>query len=434
MGQTPAHALIDFLRFSDARENSRAGLGKLRERDWKPALRWLDDTGLAFYFLQKIKDSQLTDSIPPWALARLEQNFAANRERVGHMRKQFDSLNRRFNDVGVRYVVLKGNSIVPEFCPDIHLRYQADFDYLVDGESLELAKRVVVEAGYSPKAWASESSQESIFLTPETENKSLSPDQYSVRAGHAVELHLDIWDSDQFGLPPIPKLFSVHRSRTQQWNGLEFPGLSDEEAFLIQVLHACQHLFTYWLRMSCLFEIAFFLNRRVYDASLWNMVEQRVGDNLMLREFVVLITELAAKLFAAPIPQAVGVWGQEIRPATRVWIEHYAQHCAFYEVPSYELSLLPRAKLVLFLQQQYEGVSVHKNAVRNRLVKFTRFSRMAASLKDDPSLILKRAWWKRHLPLRRSVFHVTAGLRYLCEIPRWRWLNRSGSRSASTAL
>ncbi|MGA7751735.1 MAG: hypothetical protein WCB05_02860, partial [Candidatus Sulfotelmatobacter sp.] len=241
-------------------------------------------------------------------------------------------------------------------------------------------------------------------------------------------------DSDQFGLPPIPKLFSVHRSRTQQWNGLEFPGLSDEEAFLIQVLHACQHLFTYWLRMSCLFEIAFFLNRRVYDASLWNMVEQRVGHNLMLREFVVLITELAAKLFAAPIPQAVGVWGQEIRPATRVWIEHYAQHCAFYEVPSYELSLLPRAKLVLFLQQQYEGVSVHKNAVRNRLVKFTRFSRMAASLKDDPSLILKRAWWKRHLPLRRSVFHVTAGLRYLCEIPRWRWLNRSGSRSASTAL
>jgi hypothetical protein len=226
----------------------------------------------------------------------------------------------------------------------------------------------------------------------------------------------------------MPNLFSVDQTRTHQWNELSFPVLTDEDAFLLQVLHACHHLFTYWVRMSCLFEIGFFLNQRSSDTSLWNMVAQRVSDNLMLREFVVLITELAAKLFAAPIPLPVRTWGREIRPATRVWIENYARRCVFGVVPSYELCLLPRAKLVLFLQQQYEGAGVQKNTVRNRLIKFSRFSRMASSIKDKPSLILNRAWWKRHLPLRRSIFHALAGLRYFCEIPRWRWLNRASAR------
>jgi hypothetical protein len=151
----------------------------------------------------------------------------------------------------------------------------------------------------------------------------------------------------------------------------------------------------------------------------------------MLREFVVVITELAAKLFAAPIPLLVRTWSEGIRPATRVWIENYAQHCAFCVVPAYELCLFPRAKLVLFLQQQYQVACVQKHSVRNRLIKFSRLSRMASSIKDKPSLVLNAGWWKRQLFIRRSLFHSLAGLRYLCEIPRWRWLNRARMRSPS---
>ena len=263
---------------------------------------------------------------------------------------------------------------------------------------------------------------------------SRGPEQYSARAPHAVELHLDIWDSEKHGLPSMPSLFSVNRTRTHQWNGLAFPALADEDAFLLQVLHACHHLFTFWIRMSCLFEIGFFLNQRSSDTSLWNRVEQRVSDNLMLREFVVVITELVAKLFAAPIPRLVRDWGQVIRPATRVWIENYARQCAFGEVPCYELCLLPRAKLVLFLHQQYEGACVQKHSVRRRLIKFSPLSRIASSIQDKPSLILNAGWWKRQRIIRRSLFHALAGLRYLCEIPRWRWLNRARIRSYSAKV
>jgi hypothetical protein len=430
--RTPAEEIVNFLGFSGNRGHRLAGLRSFRQREWKDALSWLDDAGMAFYFLRKIKDTDSKDKIPAWVMSRLERSFAANQQRVSDMSRRFDSLNRKFNEAGIRYVVLKGLSIIPQFCPDAHLRHQGDFDYLVDAESLPKAQRIVIEAGYRPKP--SVSSQESIFLMAGTVSASRSPEQYSVRAPHAVELHLDIWDSEQHGLPEMPSLFSMNKTRIDQWNGLAFPALTDEDAFLLQVLHACHHLFTYWIRMSSLFEIGFFLNRRASDEPLWSRVEERVANNVMLREFVVVITELVAKLFAPPVPPLVEAWGQEIRPGTRVWIENYARQCAFCVIPSYELCLLPKAKLVLFLQQQYETACVQKNPARNRLVKFSRLSRIASTIKDKPSVLFNVGWWKRQLLIRRSLFHAMAGLRYVCEIPRWRWLNRARMRSASPGL
>jgi hypothetical protein len=430
--RNPGQEIVDFLSFSAASADDPTGLRNFRQRDWKQGLRWMDDAGLAFYFLRKLKQTNASDAVPTWVINRLEQSLADNQQRVDEMSRRFDSLNRKFNDAGVRYAVLKGLSLVPEYCRDANLRHQGDFDYLVDDHSLSTAQRIVVDAGYNPKP--STSSQEYIFVSPGTGVATRSPEQYSARAPHAVELHLDIWDSEQHGLPSMPGLFSVERTRIHQWNGLTFPGLTDEDAFLLQVLHACHHLFTYWIRMSSLLEIGFFLNQRASDAELWNRVEQRVGDNLMLRDFVVIITELVTKLFAAPIPRLVRAWSNCIRPATRVWIERYARHCAFCEIPSYELSFLPKAKLVLFLQQQYENTGVREHLARKRLTKFPRLSQMVSSLRNKPSLALTAAWWKRQLFIRRSLFHTLAGLRYLCEIPRWRWLNRTKMRPASPIL
>jgi len=430
MRRTPKQEIVDFFSFSSAPRDDLAGLRTFRQRDWKHALGWLDDAGLAFYFLQKIRDMNVTDSIPPWVVSRLEHNFTANRQRVGDMAQRFDSLNKQFNGAGVRYAVLKGLSLIPQFCPDACLRHQGDFDYLVDDKSLATAQRVVVEAGYIPKP--SISKQGSIFLMPGTGNASRSAAQYSARSPHAVELHLDIWDGD-LNRPRLPSLFSVNRTRTHQWDGLTFPVLTDEDAFLLQVLHACHHLFSYWIRISCLLEIGFFLKRRASDTALWDGVAQRVGDNFVLRELVVVISELVAQVFAAPLPHLVRTWGNGVRPVTRVWIENYAQDCALCELPAYEFRLLPKTKLILFLLQQYrDDMPAGKVLVRNRLIPSSRLGRIVSSVRNNPSLVLNRQWWKRQLLLRRVIFHALSGLRYLCEIPRWLWLNRDRAHSTAT--
>ena len=431
MRHSSAEDIVEFLSFSSDSCGRVDELKKLRPREWERVLRWLDDAGLAFYFLEKLKNKNATDTVPPWVMSRLDRDFVGNQQRVDYMSRRFAFLNQEFNEAGVRYVVLKGLSLVPQFCPDALLRYQGDFDYLVDEPSLLAAQRVLVEAGYSPKV--SPSSEEFIFLMPGM-GKQSRVTEYSARAPHAVELHLDIWDREMFRVSSIPRLFSVEHAQTQLWNGFAFPALTDEDAFLLQVLHACCHCFSYWIRMSCLFEIAYFLNRRSSDSSLWSRVGQRVKDNLVLRDFVVIVAELAAKLFAPPLPPLVRDWGARVRPATRVWIDRYARHWAFCEPPVQEFSIFPEAKLVRFLHQQYkDGASPGKFMVRDLVLPSSRISRIASSLKDNPSLVLDAAWWKRQLVISRSLFYVLGWLRYLCEIPRWRWRNRAYVQTTSTS-
>jgi hypothetical protein len=424
-----ADSIVEFLSFSGPGESIPA-LKRVSHRDWEGAQLWLDDTGLAFYLLQRLRDTNSADVIPSALLSRLETNFSANQGRVEDMSRRFEALNRRFDRAGVGYAVLKGVSLVPQFCPYAPLRHQGDFDYLVDARCLSRAQRVLVEAGYTPKD--SPSSQEFTYVVPAAEVPSRSGRQYSADAPHAVELHLDVWDGDLNRLPALPNLFTVERAEPHEWNGLSFPALTDEDAFLLQVVHACQHLFAQWIRMSGFFEIGYFLKRRAHDTALWSRIEQRVGESQMLREFVVLVCELAAKLFASPIPPLVQVWGTKIRSRPRVWIENYARPYAFCDLPAYQFALFPGSKLVLFLQNQYEADTTAKKVVDLKgALPLSRLSRIASSVKRNPSLVVNAAYWKRQLVVRRTIFHALAGLRYLCEIPRWLWLTRARVRSAS---
>jgi Uncharacterised nucleotidyltransferase len=425
MSRTPTEDVVGFLSFSADAQNHASQFQKFSNRQWQRILQWLDDTGLAFYFLQKLTNTNATGAVPDAVMSRLEANFAANRKRVTQMSRRFNLLNRTFQEAGIRYTVLKGFSLVPEFCPNANLRSQGDLDYLVDEQSQPLAQKLLLDAGY--RAQPSPSSQEFIFVMPGTVERSRGAGQYSAQSPHAVELHLDIWDNDYDRVEMNSSLFSLERANIQQWDGFQFPVLTDEDAFLLQVLHACHHLFTDWIRLSCLFEIGYFLNRRVSDAPLWNRVEQRVGNNSWLREFVVVISESVARLFAAPLPPLVHDWGSEIRPGVRVWIDSYSRQWALCELPVYQFSLFPIAKLARFLYQQYRDADSTKP--RDGVTARSRLSRIASSLKSDPALLLNAGWWRRQLLLRRSLFHALAELRYLCEIPRWYWRNRTRMRS-----
>jgi len=421
--QTPADTIISFLSYSSNATEGLTPLRNLPDRKWRRILTWLDEAGLALYFLDKVIQTDSTRQIPSWVISRLERCLLANQARVSELSAQFARLNQSFAAANVSFAVVKGFSMVPQYCPDASLRHQGDLDYLIDEASIGAAERIVLEAGYNLKPRTS--SQEFIFIKPGNGPPSQSQDQYSPLSPHAVELHLNMWDSDQHPLPEIPHLFSPARAQSHSWNELSFPALNDPDAFLLQVLHACQHLFTYWIRMSSLYEIGFFLNHRSSDTLLWNQVKQRVGENRIVREFVVVVSQLSAKLFAAPLPDLIQDWARETRPAVRTWIDHYSRECALCDVPAYEFRFLPKAKLVLFLQQQYVDECRDKQVLRTRLLKSTRVARMVESVKAQPSLLLNRFWWKRQLVIRRTLFHAMAGLRYLLEIPRWQWLNRT---------
>lgn len=418
-----AQSVIDLLGCSK-HISAGARFNEFTAADWQRTIPWLHDTGLALYFLQQLKDAHAIGVIPSSIIASLEGSLHANRERVKRLAAHFDVLNRNFDKAGVVYAAVKGLSLVPEFCPDADLRHQSDFDYVVSSESLARARSVLEGLGYSVQT---QTANDYLFSLPYRGFVATVKDQYNPDAPCPVELHLSLWDSNARDIFLAAPQFSVERTIERQWQGLTFRGLRDEIQFLFQVTHFFQHISSYWVRLSWLLEIAYFLNCRGADTALWMKVEQVIGGDPVRQEVVALVAMLAQTFFAAPLPLPLARWS--LRPSVRVWIEKYSRSWAFGNNQVHTFTLWPTAKLTLFLLQQYAPDP--KQFVASRLFPSQRLKHLVQNLTAEPGRLLDQRFRRRQRLGTRAMFHLAANLRYVFEQLRWRYLNRAAWSAGS---
>ena len=412
-------ALVDRLALSDASPKSLLNTREFKAREWDRAADWLRDSGIALYFLQRLKDTNSSEVVPPRILDRLQANYDLNRQRIASMANAFSVLNQKFNNAGVRYAVVKGFSLVPDFCLDPCLRVQSDLDYLIDEESFGRAEEIVLHAGYS---WTHRVGHE-VMYSPSSLRKARSEeDQFRPDVLHTIELHLGIVDTEH-DLPLGERPFVTQSVKRSTWNGSTFYALQEEEGFLLQVRHAFIHLVNYWPRLSWLFEIGHFLKCKVNDNEFWARLEQTIGDNAVLRDVVVVVAELSAQIFRTPLSSTLRDWSETLRPGARVWIENYGREWILAAAPGAIFRPFSPSKLVLFLHQQFmsDEASQAKSS-RVWLLHPPRLKRVVGSIRKKPLLMIdSHYWW-------RGLFHANSGLRYLLEVPRWRYLNRRALR------
>jgi hypothetical protein len=209
---------------------------------------------------------------------------------------------------------------------------------------------------------------------------------------------------------------------------MRFPALYEEDAFLLQILHVLQHLLAGCIRMCWLYEIAYCFRRQANDTLFWQRVERRAEADAMLPQFVTIIAGLATQFFHAPLPAIVQTWKMDLRPSVKVWLENYGVRVAFEKVPVYELGLFPTSKLVLFLHRQFlHDEKRRRHFMRRRLLPWTRPASVVRSVRERPAVFFDSQWRHRQFMFHRLAFHAGSGLRYLCEIPRWLWLNRKNA-------
>jgi hypothetical protein len=80
-------------------------------------------------------------------------------------------------------------------------------------------------------------------------------------------------------------------------------------------------------------------------------------------------------------------------------------------------------------------VKRRRNIMRRRLLPWKRAVRRVRRICEPPSLLrgsqlggllsAVSSRWRKQFVFHQFVYHAGSGLRYLCEIPRWWWLNRS---------
>ena len=229
------------LTFCDPLPEQCARLENLSERQWQKLLRWLDFSGLALYFLDRMIELRRSDVLPDGVMAHLQQNLHDNVERTRGMAAESVAIQQEFQGADLLYATLKGFSLCPEPVLKAELRHQFDLDFLVAEESAPEARRILERRGYrlyaiSGKSWEFKINEMPVFALR---------DLYKDSPGRAVELHIEAQSAG-------PRLLG--RIERRDFHGIRMPVLSPVDLFLGQGLHVYKHVYSEFSRAAHLLE------------------------------------------------------------------------------------------------------------------------------------------------------------------------------------
>jgi Uncharacterised nucleotidyltransferase len=403
------------LAFCDPLPERCARLRRLSGNEWRALLPWLDTSGLALYFLDRVIELQLCDMLPFDVLTRLQQNLTDNTERMRGMIDESITIHRDFQSAHLSYATLKGFSLWPHSVPKPELRSQLDLDFLIAEKSVPEARRILERRGYHLHAVSGRSWE---FKTNEIPGTSLK-DLYKNVSYRCVELHVEA------NLQGQPSLLA--RTGKRDFHGIYMPVLSPVDLFLGQGLHVYKHVCSEFSRTAHLLEFRRHVLARREDNSFWRELQSIAENHPRAALGLGLVTLLITHVMGDFAPEPLTHWTAHRLPnSSRLWIEMYGARSVFASFPG--------SKLYLLLQRELESASVPANRTRRQVLFPLRLppAITQASLNDSLSVRIRRYRIQLRFIVFRLRFHIVEGLRYTWESFCWRRrMNRLARRGIS---
>jgi hypothetical protein len=370
-------------------------------------VHWLDISGLALYFLDRIIQLELCDWLPADVFARLRQSLIDNTERTHGMIAESIAIQQEFQEARLSYATLKGLSLWPRSVPKPELRSQFDLDFLVAEEAVQKARNILERRGYrlytvSGRSWE--------FKLNERPGVTLK-DLYKASPSHAVELHVE--PSVQ-GRPSL-----LERVDTRELHGVVMPVLSPVDLFLGQGLHVYKHVCSEFSRAAHLLEFRRHVLARRNDNNFWSDLQSTANENPRASLGLGVVTLLVTRVMGDFAPEALTNWTVRRLPASaRLWVEIYGSRAV--------VGNFPGSKLYLLLQRELEAAGVPaKRSLRQSLLPSRLPPPVIRAFPNERfSARLGRYRTQIQFVLFRLHFHIREGVRYRWELRRWRHLLR----------
>jgi len=390
------------LTFCDG-EDAGSSLQQFSGNDWKRSLHWLDTSGLALYFLDRITQLGQRETLPPAILSRLQQNLTDNTVRTAAMMAELAAIHHSFQTAGLSYALLKGFSLWPVSVPKLELRSQLDIDFLMAEKCAPAASAILKARGFglhaiSGRSWEFKAGSDSEYSMK---------DLYRATPQRAVELHLE---DRNIGAASL-----LARTDTLYLHGDAIPVLSPVDLFLGQGLHLYKHVCSPCSRIAHHIEFRRHIIARYHDDAFWSALRNLAEANPRAPAALGLVTLLISHIMGDFAPAAFTCWTVDRVPAdARRWVEIYGQRTV--------LASFPGSKLYLLLQQAMEQAGVPaKRSLREALIPRGLPPAISHGIEGE-TLPMRFRRHRKQLQyiFARFRFHVVEGLRYVWESAQWR--------------
>jgi len=396
------------LSFCDPLPDKCLQLVGLSSQEWMRLLEWLDISGLALYFLDRVVEMQLSHLLPSSVIERLHQNLIDNSGRMRGIIAESVAIQHDFQKACLSYATLKGFSLYPSSVPKLELRHQFDLDFLVSEKSAPEARQILERRGYHLRAISGRTWEFKINEVPRISLK----DFYKDLPGKSVELHVET------DIPGRPSM--LERVERRNFYGISMPVLSHVDLFLGQGLHAYKDICSEFSRASHLLEFRRHVLARCDDKPFWNELQFASEENPRIPLGLGVATQLITHVMGSFAPASFTSWTVgSLPPSVLSWIEMYGHRAVFKGFPG--------NKLYLLLEKEMESAGIPaKRSLRRALLPLRLPpSVIKAPMNETSSLRTHRYRLQMHQLLSRLRFHIVEGFRYIQESRRWQqYMNR----------
>lgn len=372
----------------------------LSRKEWEKLVHWLDISGLALYFFNRLVELELCDLLPPAIFTHLYLNLIDNTQRTRSMISESIAIQQEFQKAGFIYANLKGLSLCPTSVPKPELRLQFDLDFLVAERFMPEARRILERRGYRLNLMSGRSWEFKFNERPWLDLKDIYKDFQS----YAVDLH---------GESSVPGRTSpLERLEWRELYGLTMPSLSPVDLLLGQGLHAFKHIWGGYSRASHLLEFRRHVLDRRDDRTFWRELQAAAKHHLRAPLELGVVTLLITCVMGDFAPRAFTMWTVDsLSRPVRLWVEMYGHHIALDGYPGNKLHLLLHKELEL------AGIArKQKRSLRQSLLPLRLPTPVIRTLPNEslPVRIRRYSMYPR-LILERLRFHIVEGFRFALE-------------------
>ena len=410
-------AILHYLNFNSSPSEHDGVLRQASKELWERGLGFADTAGLSLFLRAELRRRGDFYELPDSIQHGLEQRFRDNVLRTQAVTEEFIEFNQLLHAHDVEFLNLKGVMLYPDFVDARENRLQYDHDFLISTHDLQKSYDLFLDLGYTPLPSSPKLAVGHLPTLIRKTDWKWTGNLFDPAIPRAVELHFQLWDSE-FDKIEIRTLDRVWRdSQLATFPTVWIPVLSPEHTLLHCVLHSFRHLLRNDLRLSHLYEIAYFLQHRSEKENFWpGFLNSLLCCSQSCRATATLF-ELACRVFGSePTPIVRQFIRQYLSPGADLWIERYGIPESIY--------CYRRSKNALFLHLDFvNGLSNKTIVMKRKLIPrhLPSYSLGVQNTGKRQSRIvrLSHRFNGAGQLMSRICFHLKTLVEFAIQLPRW---------------